>query len=299
MKRTQLLLLSLVFLAGGSSVAFAAAAKPPPVKPPAAGKASATAVPADSYGVYTMDQANAEAAKKKKPVTYIITDQRPDEPAVVQGTNKAYWMLRDDSIVVVLRNSTAAEWPKRLPEQAVKYLKAAELGKEYPRLVVMNDDSTVAIAGMVAGKIIELDEKALDKFGKEIKKLNATKEPSADFPPPNPDAAKPAAPATPPGTTVKPAEKPGAPPGTPAKPGVDAPPAPAPAPVPAGPVTIKNAQPESWTNSEGKTIQAVLLEVDGESITFEMGGQKVPYDISKLSEASKKRVAELKAASLK
>ncbi len=269
-----------------------AAAAKAPVKPPAAGKAASTKVPDDAYGVYSMDDAVAEAAKKKKPLTYIVTDQRPDEPAVVQGTNKAYWMLRDDSVVVVLRNSTAAEWPKRLPEEAVKYLRAPDLGKEYPRLVVMNEDSTVALAGMDAGKIIELEEKELDKFGKEIKKLNVSKEPSADHPPPDLAAAKPAA--TSPGTTVKVAEKPGAPPGTPAKPGA----APA-AAAPAGPVAIKNPQSEAWTNAEGKAIQAALIEVNGDAIVFEMGGNKVPYDLSKLSEASKKRVGELKAASLK
>src|SRR5262245_20798756 len=106
----------------------AAAAKAPP-KPPAAGKAADTKVPDSAFGVYTMTEAAAEAAKRKKPVTYLITDQRPDEPAVIKGTNKAYWMLQDDTVVVVLRNSTAGEWPKRLTEEAMKYAKATELGK--------------------------------------------------------------------------------------------------------------------------------------------------------------------------
>ena len=255
------------------SPSFGAAAKPP--KPPAPGKASDTRVPDSAYGVYTMADAAAEAAKKKKPVTYIITDQQPDEPAVMKGTNKAYWMLQDDSVVVVLRNSTAGEWPKRLPETAVKFVKAPELGKEYPKLVVMNDDSTVALAGMTAGKIIGMDEKELDKFGKEIKKLNVGKEVSADHPPPNPEA-KPA-----------PAKSPGK---------ADAPPVPAPA---SGPVAIKNPQAEAWTNAEGRVIQAALVEVNGASIVFDMGGSKVPYDVSKLSEASKKRVEQLRAANAK
>jgi hypothetical protein len=148
---------------------------------------------------------------------------------------------------------------------------------------------------MNSSTIIGLDAKKLDKFGKELKKLNASKKPSEEYPPPNPAGAAPAGtPPLPAGTTVKPAEKPGAPPGTPATPG-----SPPPAPAPAGPVAIKNAQQENWTNAEGKVIQAKLIEVDGENITFEIGGNKVPYQISKLADASKKRIEELKAASQK
>jgi hypothetical protein len=60
---------------------------------------------------------------------------------------------------------------------------------------------------------------------------------------------------------------------------------------------IKDSASEAWTNSGGQAIQAKLLEVNGDQITFEMAnGAKVPYAINKLSPSSQKRVEELKAA---
>jgi hypothetical protein len=298
MKTTTLLPL----LALGAFCASGIAA--PPKAGPKAGDLKGlpkTAIPANSYGVFSYEDAAKEAAKKKKALAFMVTDERADDPAVKSAGIKLFWALADDAIVTVLRASTAGEW-KRLPENVTAVLNSPDLGKGYPKLVVANDDASVLLAGMNSSTIIDIDEKALDKFGKELKKINTAGTPSADYPPPNPaGAAKPAASATPPGTTVKPAEKPDAPPGTPAKPGAATPPAPATAPAtaPAGPVAIKNAQPEAWTNSEGKAIQAALVEVNGEAIVFEMGGSKVPYELSKLSEASRKRVAELLAASLK
>ena len=54
---------------------------------------------------------------------------------------------------------------------------------------------------------------------------------------------------------------------------------------------------EAWTNSEGRAMQAALVEVNGEEITFLMNGAKVPYQLNKLSPASQKRVEELTKAS--
>jgi hypothetical protein len=123
-----------------------------------------------------------------------------------------------------------------------------------------------------------------------VKKLNASKTASTDFPPPEPDAVKPAvtpAPAAtpPPAVAGKAAPAPGAPAATP------------PAPAPVGPVVIKDAKLENWTNAEGKPLSASLVEVNGDDIVFLIGGNKVPYSLSKLSAESQKRVEELKAAS--
>jgi len=294
MKKTVLLPLIALGALGVSGIAA------PPKAGPKIGDLKGlpkTAIPANSYGVFSYEDAAKEAAKKKKALAFMITDERADDPAVKSAGVKLFWALADDAIVTVLRASTAGEW-KRLPENVAAVLNSPDLGKGFPKLLIANEDASVLLAGMNSSTIIDLDAKALDKFGKELKKINTARTPSEDYPPPNPAAAaKPAVAATPPGTTVKPAEKPDAPAGTPAKPGAAAPPAPAAAP--AGPVAIKNAQTEPWTNSEGKEIQAALVEVNGEAIVFEMGGNKVPYELSKLSEASKKRVAELLAASLK
>lgn len=251
-----------------------------------------TAIPSNSYGVFSYEEAAKEAAKRKKALAFMITDERADDPAVKSAGVKLFWALADDTIVTVLRNSTATEW-KRLPETISAVLNSPDLGKGFPKLVVANEDATVLLAGMNSSTIIDLDAKALDKFGKELKKINPDKTPSEEYPPPSPAGAKKVAAATPSGTTVKPAEKPDAPPGTSAKPGTAAPAA------PAGPVAIKNAQMETWTNAEGREIKAALVEVNGGAIVFEMGGSRVPYDLSKLSDASRKRVAELVAASQK
>lgn len=234
------------------------------------------AIPGNVWGVFSYADAQKEAAKKKRALAFLITDERADDPSVKKAGVKAFWAIEEDAITIVLHNSTQAEW-KRLPENVQKSIGSADLGKGFPKLVVFNEDASVALAGMASTKIIELSDKDFIKFGKEIKKLNPSKTAAKDFPPPSPDAAPPAAPA--------PAAKPGAP--------VTAPPAPA----VAGPVTIKDAKAESWTNAEGKVIQAALLEVNGDDITFQINGKPVPYSLSKLSAASQKRVEELKASS--
>src|SRR5262249_50376752 len=159
---------------------------------------------------FSYDDASKEAVKKKKALAFMITDERADDPAIKSAGLKLFWALEDDSVVIVLRASTAAEW-KRLPPNVTAVFNSPDLGKDYPKLVVTNDDATVLLAGMNSTTIVGLDAKALDKFGKELKKNNPTKTPSGDYPPPNLAAAAPAVAAVPPGTTVKPAEKPDAP----------------------------------------------------------------------------------------
>jgi hypothetical protein len=279
----QLLALALI-----SSTGFAAAAKPKtPAKPGDYKGLKHDKIPSNAYGVFSFEDAQKEAVKKKKPLVLLYAEEEKDgDAALVAAGVKAFWALEDDAMVVVLHAKTAKEW-KRLPESIQAGMKSPDLGKVAPRLLAVTDDATTLLAGMASPAIAELDQKNFDKFGKEIKKLNAIKTPSADYPPPNPAAvaaAKPAA--TPPTTKVKPAVK------------ADVPPVPASTAV-AGPVTIKNPQSEAWTNAEGKVIQAALVEVNGDAIVLEMGGKKVPYDLSKLSEPSKKRVAELRAANAK
>ncbi|MEM1296834.1 MAG: hypothetical protein AAGH89_15830, partial [Verrucomicrobiota bacterium] len=51
---------------------------------------------------------------------------------------------------------------------------------------------------------------------------------------------------------------------------------------------------ESWTNGEGKTIQATFLGVAGETVQLRMpNGSVVKYPIAKLSTVSQARVTEL------
>ena len=51
------------------------------------------------------------------------------------------------------------------------------------------------------------------------------------------------------------------------------------------------AEMESWTNTEGREIQAELVEVKGEQVVLRLkGGKTVPYDIAKLDADGQKRV---------
>jgi hypothetical protein len=264
------------------------AATPPPVKPPAKGAFDKTAPPQDAYGVFSFDKAKAEADKKKRPLVFLLTEERADEAASEKAaTNRSYWTFWEDAVVVVLRASTAGDW-SRLPDAAQKAVKSPDLGKEYPRLVGFDQAGETPLLGMKAAQIVADDEKALDKIAKSLKSANKTKTASVEFPPPSlAEAAKPA-PAAPP------AAKPGAPPAAPATP---APAVPPPAAVPAV-ILIKGAAPENWTNVEGRTIQATLAEAGADKVVFLMpNGGRVDYDLAKLSDASKKRVEELKAAS--
>lgn len=268
------------------------AATAKPVKPPAKGSAEKQAPPEDAFGVFSYDKAKAEAEKKKRPLVFLVSDERADDNAVKLATNKSYWTFWDDAVVVVLRNSTAGEW-SRLPDPVQKALKSPDLGKGYPKLVAFDDEATTPLLGMNSGQIVATDEKGMDKIAKALKTGSKTKTPSTDFPPPSlvaaapaPAAAKPAVPATP-GAPATPA----AAPSTPATPAAAAPAVPA-------VILIKGGQMENWTNTAGLTIQATLAEAGADKVVFAMpNGSRVDYDLAKLSEASKKRVAELKAAS--
>lgn len=60
---------------------------------------------------------------------------------------------------------------------------------------------------------------------------------------------------------------------------------------------IKDGKPDSWTNTQGQTIQATLLEVAADKVVFLMAnGAKVDYPIANLDAASKAKVDALKAA---
>lgn len=53
---------------------------------------------------------------------------------------------------------------------------------------------------------------------------------------------------------------------------------------------------ETWTNTDGKTIQAILLRMEGEKVIFKMkSGKEVSYPLEKLSEASQEKVKEVLA----
>ncbi|MCF6312933.1 MAG: hypothetical protein L3J39_10830 [Verrucomicrobiales bacterium] len=48
----------------------------------------------------------------------------------------------------------------------------------------------------------------------------------------------------------------------------------------------------TWTDSQGRKINAALLKVDGDNITFSIKGREVPYQLSKLSDEDQKFIAQ-------
>jgi hypothetical protein len=252
------------------------AATPAPVKPPAKGAADKTNPPANAYGVYDFDKAKAEADKKKKPLVFIAYNERVEEAPVRAAVNRSYWTFWDDAVVILTRTTAADAW-SRLPDPVQKSLKSPDLGKEYPKLIGFDQEATTPLLAMKAEQLLANDEKAMEKIAKNFKTASKTKTVSTEFPPPSlTEAAKPGAPAAP---------------ATPAKTET------APAAVPAV-ILIKDGKPENWTNTQGQTIQATLAEAGADKVVFVMAnGSRVDYELAKLSDASKKRVEELKAAS--
>ncbi len=160
------------------------AATPAPIKPPAKTAIDKTAPPQDAYGVFTFDKAKAEADKKKRPLVFLVADERADDAGVKTAINRTYWTFWDDATVVLLHSSTANEW-SRLPDPVQKAAKSADLGKGIPRLFAFDEDVTTPLLGMKSDQIIGKDEKALDKIAKGLKTANKTKTVSTEYPPPS------------------------------------------------------------------------------------------------------------------
>ncbi len=243
------------------------------------------------WGVYSFEDAKKEATKKKQMVAFLVTDDRAEEASVKNAALTAFWGLDKEATMVVLPASTAGVWKERLPAPVYPALTDKATAKEFPRVVVMDHALTAVIGSLPAPQIIDGGEKAVKEFAKQMKDIN--KDPAkvtaaAAATPAAPTAPAPAPAATPP--------KPGAPP---AAPGATPPVATTPPAAAAGPVTIKDAKAENWTNAQGRTIQATLVEVNGDSATLLVNGNKVAISVATLSPESQKRVEELKAASAK
>lgn len=242
-------------------------------------------IPADKAGrwsVFSVEDAKKEALKKKQPIAFVATDERAEEKAIKDAALIAFWGLEKECTMVLLPSTTAGQWKERLPEVAYKGVTAKEIAKDYPRVVVLDQTASTIIGSMGMSAIIDGGEKVVKEFTKQMKETNKDPEKIAA-------AAAAAAAATPaePAAAAKPAAA------TPAA-------AAAPAPAATGPVAIKDGKPEAWTSAAGSTIQATLLEVDGDTASLATAdGRKLSVPVSSLSPASQKRVEELKAASSK
>lgn len=224
------------------------------------------------WGIYSFEDAKKEAAKKKRPIAFVVQEEGPEvELSVKEAVLRGYWGVAKDCTMVLLSNRLLGEGKNRISATAYAGITSPAMGKTYPRLVVTDSTGEKLLGHMTSDQLIGADEKVMKAFSRQMEDYN--KDPSKV---PATAAAAPAAPAAP-----------GAPAAT--------------APVPAaGPVAIKDAKPESWTNAQGRTIQATLVEANGDQLTLLLpNGQKVPISQATLAPDSQKRAEALKAASAK
>lgn len=225
------------------------------------------------YGVYSYEDAKKEALKKKQPMAFLVYDMegRELELAEKEASVRAFWAMEKYCTVVIVSSRLVAETKTRASDVVYAALTSNEAGKTLPRLIVMDQNATVVLGIMTKDQIIAIEEKAFKAFSKQMDEANK-------------DPSKAAAPAAAPATPEKPA---GTTPST----------APAAAPAAPGVVVIKDAKPEGWTNTAGKTIQATLLEIAADKVVFLMAnGTKIDYPIANLDAASKARLEALKVA---
>jgi hypothetical protein len=250
------------------------------------------------WSVFSIEDAKKEALKKKRPIAFVVTDERAEEKAVKVAGPVLFWGLQKECTMVLLPSTTAGQWKDRLPPAAFAGLMDKALSKEMPKAVVTDQTAATVIGTIQANQVIG-DEggKAVKEFTKLMKETNKDPKKVAEA-----AAAKPAAPVAP-AAAAPAAPAPTAAPGAPAAPTTVATTPAAPAATPpaaAGPVAIKGAQAEAWTSAQGTKIQATLLEVNGDSATLLMAdGRKLPVPVASLSPESQKRIEELKAASAK
>jgi hypothetical protein len=247
------------------------------------------------WSVFSIEDAKKEALKKKRPIAFVVTDERAEEKAVKVAGPVLFWGLQKECTMVLLPSTTAGQWKDRLPPAAFAGLMDKALSKEMPKAVVTDQTAATVIGTIQANQVIG-DEggKAVKEFTKLMKETN--KDPKKVAEAAAASAAAAAAPAKPAAPAAAPA--PGAPAAPAATAGTPTAPATAP-PAAAGSVAIKDAKPENWTNAQNRTIQATLLEVNGDTATMLYNGNKVSVPVTSLSPESQKRIEELKAASAK
>lgn len=216
------------------------------------------------WGLYSFEEAKDEAAKKKRPLTILVVDESSKEASIKEAGETVFWEMSKDATMVVIMSNLVSSGKGRLGDVIYGALTSEAIGKGAPRLIVTTPAADVVLGQLTADQLITADSKMMKSFSRQMEASNKN-------PPPAGTAL--ASPATPP-TTVATATTPTT-------------------------VAIVNATDENWTNVDGVTITATLLEVDEDKVVFLMNGKKMDYSLAKLNDASRKRVNDLKAANLK
>lgn len=215
------------------------------------------------WGAYTIAEAKEEATKKRKPLAFLIVDERTEETSVKQAGYKTFWSLEKDCTMVVVMSNLMAAAKTRVDEALYGAMTSADMGKGTPKLVIASSDGSVVLGKKTSEELMATEEKDLKAFAKEMDTANK-----------NPSAAAAAMASS-----------------TAANPGS------ASATAGGAAVVVKNPVAEAWTNTNGQTIQAAVVEIGSDKVVFQMpNGNRVDYPLANLDAASQKRVDDLKAA---
>jgi hypothetical protein len=116
------------------------------------------------WSVYSLDDAKKEAAKKKQPLAFVLSNERAEEAAEKQAVLVAFWGLQKDCTMVLLPTTTTGQWKDRLPPAVYAGVTDKALGKELPRAVVADQTAGTVIGNLTASQIIDGGEKAVNEF---------------------------------------------------------------------------------------------------------------------------------------
>src|SRR5687767_2410359 len=82
------------------------------------------------WGIYSYAEAKAEAAKKKRPIAFLVADETQKEQTEIQTTNKTFWAVEKDCTMVLVPTRLVAEAKNRCGDAVHAALTSKEMGKD-------------------------------------------------------------------------------------------------------------------------------------------------------------------------
>lgn len=124
------------------------------------------------WGVFSLEDAKKEAAKKKQPLAILVVNDRAEEPEVKEAGQKAFWgIAKEASVVVVMSNLLSASKP-RVGDEIYSSITNKDLGAGFPRVVVFDQTGETLLGQMNAEQLTAADEKGLKKFIRQMDEAN-------------------------------------------------------------------------------------------------------------------------------
>ena len=217
--------------------------------------ASAQRAPRTAFAADKIDEAKAEAVAKGKPIAVVITDTKSSCPKCQDGNSEVFARLRSKYVMVVEDSAEKVKLPQNVRRTADTVFTTK--GNIIPIVAVLANDDLRLLGGLCYKQISAGEAKAFRALDQEVEESLAKGGGAA--------AAQPAANAT---RTDAPKES-------------------------AEACDEEDSGVRDWTNLDGKTIRAAAIAFDKGKVSFRMeNGKVVEYPVNKLSEQSRKSLAE-------